>query len=93
MGKKNEGTVLIKEDFLQQGMCGWLLTETQCQWFFLNRKRILLLLMERLAEICTAFEKCHFGTSALWDRKHAAGREMGQWQKDFPVACKEIDYE
>lgn len=38
MGKKNEGTVMIKEEFLQKGMCGWLLTETQCQWFFFKEE-------------------------------------------------------
>ena len=84
MGKKNEGTVMIKEEFLQKGMCGWLLTETQCQWFSLNRKQILLLLMERLMEICMAFENSCFGTSSLRDLRHTAGSEMEQWQKGLP---------
>lgn len=72
---------MIKEEFLQKGMCGWLLTERQCQWFFLNRKQILLLLMERLAEICTAFEDGCFGTPSLRDLRHTAGSETEQWQK------------
>lgn len=84
---------MIKEEFLQKGMCGWFLTETQCQWFFLNRKQILLLLMEKLAEICTAFENCCFGTSSLWDLRHAAGGEKERWQKGLPLACEETGYE
>lgn len=33
-GRKMEATAAIKEEILQRGMCGWLLTETQSQWFF-----------------------------------------------------------
>lgn len=75
---------MIKEEFLQKGMCGWLLTETQCQWFFFKQEAVLLLLMERLTETCTAFENDCFGTSSFRDLRHTAGSEMEQWQKGLP---------